>query len=198
MFWGRNARFFLLPRLAKKSEGCFSCVPRWSSFQIGHGRNRSRGKVPAIRPVFPLSPHHYYIRRSLCQLRPRREKRIHRQHDEQCCRWILFFVEAQSAHPVCGRKNGEARRWRSESCAAQAGRDRKWGGAELKARRCVIEARGRIEKARRRVEKQRARNRKTRNRRIKAPEPKFERVRGSKSESTRTRNQKACNLPTTL
>lgn len=38
--------------------------------------------------------------------RPRREKRIHRQHDEQHCRWILFFVEAQSAHPVCGRKDG--------------------------------------------------------------------------------------------
>ena len=53
-------------------------------------------------------------------------------------------------------------------------------------------------KARRRIEKQRVRNRKTRNRRIKALGAKFERVRGSESESVRTRNQKACNLPTTL
>lgn len=67
-----------------------------------------------------------------------------------------------------------------------------------KERRCVVEAHGRIEKARRRVEKQRVRNRKTRNRRIKASGPKSERVRGSESESVRTRNQKACNLPTTL
>ena len=41
-----------------------------------------------------------------------------------------FFVEAQSAHPVCGRKEGEVRRWRSEPRVAQAGRDRKWGGVE--------------------------------------------------------------------
>ena len=144
--------------------------------------------------------------------RPRREKRIHRQHDEQCCRWILFLWKRKARIRCAGEKMGEARWWRSEPCAAQAGRDRKWGGAELKARRCVIEARGRvekahgrvekahgrIEKARRRIEKQRARNRKTRNRRIKAPEPKSERVRGSEPESTQTRIQKACNLPTTL
>lgn len=74
-----------------------------------------------------------------------------------------------------------------------------------KERRCVVEARGRVEKAhgriektRRRIEKQRARNRKTRKRRIKVSGPKFERVRGSKSESARARIQKACNLPTTL
>ncbi len=144
---------------------------------------------------------------------PRREKRIHRQHDEQCCRWILFLWKRKARTRCAGEKMGEARRWRSESCAAQAGRDRKWGGAELKARRCVVEARGESKKrtgynlkARRRVEKQRARNRKTRNRRTKVPwdeirkseGPKSERVRGSKSESVRTRNQKACNLPTTL
>lgn len=117
-----------------------------------------------------------------------------------------FFVEAQSAHPVCGRKEGgEARRWRSESCAARR------EGAESgvvwneKERRCVVEARGESKKrtgynlkARRRIEKQRARNRKTRNRRIKAPGPKSERARRPKSESVRARNQKACNLPTTL
>lgn len=58
-----------------------------------------------------------------------------------------FFVEAQSAHPVCGRKEGgEARRWRSESCAARR------EGAESgvvwneKERRCVIEARGESKK----------------------------------------------------
>ena len=33
-----------------------------------------------------------------------------------------FFVEAQSAHPVCGRKEGEARRWRSAPRASRTGR----------------------------------------------------------------------------
>ena len=116
-----------------------------------------------------------------------------------------FFVEAQSAHPVCARKEGGSAPVAERVVRRTDGKRPKVGGAELKARRCVIEAREESKKrtrynlkARGRIEKQRARNRKTRNRRIKAPEPKSERVRGSESESAQTRNQKACNLPTTL
>lgn len=188
---------FLLPRLAKESEGCFSCVPRWSSFQIGHGRNRSRRKVPAIRPVSPLPPRHYiYIRRSLCQLRPRREKRIHRQHYEQYCRWILFLWKRKARIRCAGEKMEEARRWRSAPHAARMGR-KKVGWRGMKKSGDALLKRAENRKARRRVEKQRGHNRKTRNRRIKAPGPKSERARGP-NQSARARNQKACNLPTTL
>ena len=79
--------------------------------------------------------------------RPRREKRIHRQHDEQCCRWILFLWKRKARTRCAGEKRGgEARRWRSESCAARR------EGAESgvvwneKERRCVIEARGESKK----------------------------------------------------
>lgn len=130
-----------------------------------------------------------------------------------------FFVEAQSAHLVCGRKEGgsvpvaerAARRtggkgqkvgWRgmkkSGDALSKRAENRKGARESRKGTRRIEKAHGRIEKARRRVEKQRVRNRKTRNRRIKASGPKSERVWGSKSESARARNQKACNLPTTL
>lgn len=151
---------FSSPSLSKKERRVFSCVPRWSSFQIGHGRNRSRRNVPAIRPVSPLSSHHYiYIRCSLCQLRPRREKRIHRQHDEQCCRWILFCGSAKRAPGVREKRWGK----RAGGGASRAPRGRE--GTESgeawneKERRCVVEAHGESKKrtgynlkARRRVE----------------------------------------------
>lgn len=108
-----------------------------------------------------------------------------------------FFVEAQSAHPVCGRKEGEARRWRSAPRAARTGR-KKVGWRGMKKSGDALSKRAENQEARRRIEKQMARNRKTRNRRIKAPGPKSERAREPKSESVRARNQKACNLPTTL
>ena len=109
--------------------------------------------------------------------RPRREKRIHRQHDEQCCRWILFLWKRKARTRCAGEKRGgEARRWRSESCAARREGTESGVAWNEKVRRCVVEARGESKKrtrynlkARRRVEKQRVRNRKTRNRRIKAP-----------------------------
>lgn len=159
------------------------------------------------------------------QLRPRREKRIHRQHCSSCCRWILFCGSAKRTPGVREKRGGK----RAGGGASRAPHRREGTESGVawneKERRCVVEARGeskrrtgeskrhaenrkgtrriekahgRIEKARRRVEKQRVRNRKTRNRRIKASGPKSERVWGSKSESARARNQKACNLPTTL
>ena len=109
-----------------------------------------------------------------------------------------FFVEAQSAHPVCGRKDGGSAPVAERVVRRTGGKGQKvgWCGIESAEMRCRSALR--IEKAHGRIEKQRVRNRRTRNRRIKAPEPKSERVRGSKSESTRAQNQKACNLPTTL
>ena len=54
--------------------------------------------------------------------RPRREKRIHRQHDEQCCRWILFLWKRKARIRCACEKTGEARRWRSAPRAARPGR----------------------------------------------------------------------------
>ena len=137
--------------------------------------------------------------------RPRREKRIHRQHDEQCCRWILFLWKRKARTRCAGEKRREAVPVAERAARRTDGEEESGEAWNEKERRCVVEARGESKKrtgcnlkARRRVEKQRARNRKTRNRRIKAPGPKSERVRGSESESARARNQKACNLPTTL
>ena len=124
--------------------------------------------------------------------RPRREKRIHRQHYEQHCRWILFLWKRKARIRCAREKRGEARRWRSEPRAARREGTESGVVWNEKERRCVVEARGESKKRTRynlkahgRIEKQRARNRRTRNRRIKASGPKFERVRGSESESAR-------------
>lgn len=102
---------------------------------------------------FPSLATPLYIRCSLCQLRPRREKRIHRQHDEQCCRWILFFVEAQSAHPVCGRKNGGSAPVAERAVRRTGGKGQKVGWRGMKKSGDALRSARRIEKAHGRIEK---------------------------------------------
>ena len=117
---------------------------------------------------FPSLATPLYIRCSLCQLRPRREKRIHRQHDEQCCRWILFFVEAQSAHPVCGRKNGGSAPVAERAVRRTSGKGQKVGrrgieSAEMRyrsTRESRKGARGESKRRTRRIEKARGESKK--------------------------------------
>ena len=74
--------------------------------------------------------------------RPRREKRIHRQHDEQCCRWILFCGSAKRALGVREKRGGK----RAGGGASRAPHRREGTESGVawneKERRCVVEARG--------------------------------------------------------
>lgn len=137
---------------------------------------------------------------------PRREKRIHRQYDEQCCRWILFLWKRKARTRCAGEKRGGSVPVAERVVRRTGGKGQKVGWRGMKKSGDALSKRtgeskkrtGYNLKARRRIEKQMARNRKTRNRRIKVPGPKSERAREPKSESVRAGNQKACNLPTTL
>ena len=152
------------------------------------------------------------------QLRPRREKRIHRQHCSSCCRWILFCGSAKRTPGVREKRGGK----RAGGGASRAPHRREGTESGVawneKERRCVVEARGeskrRTGESKRHAENRKGarenrkgaqESRKTKGAQSKNKESpnqsvgaKSERVRGSEFESARARNQKACNLPTTL
>ena len=76
------------------------------------------------------------------QLRPRREKRIHRQHCSSCCRWILFCGSAKRTPGVREKRGGK----RAGGGASRAPHRREGTESGVawneKERRCVVEARG--------------------------------------------------------
>lgn len=92
--------------------------------------------------------------------RLRREKRIHRQHDEQCCRWILFLWKRKARTRCAGEKRGK----RAGGGASRAPHRREGTESGVawneKERRCVTKraenrkGTRRIEKAHGRIEKQ--------------------------------------------
>ena len=117
----------------------------------------------------------------------------------------FFFVEAQSAHPVCGRKEGGSAPV-AERAARRTGGEEESGEAwNEKMRRCVtkrtgeskrrtgynLKARGESKNKGCAIEKQGIAESKRRGRNSKECG-----VRNPKAHGTR--NQKACNLPTTL
>lgn len=84
--------------------------------------------------------------------RPRREKRIHRQHYEQHCRWILFLWKRKARIRCACEKTGEARRWRSEPRAARTGR-KKVGWRGMKKSEDALSKRAENQKSARRIKK---------------------------------------------
>ena len=111
----------------------------------------------------------------------------------------FFFLWKRKARIRCaGEKDGGSAPVAEHAVRRTAGEEESGVAWNEKERRCVIEARGESKKHAeesknkwRAIEKQGIAESKRRGRNQKAR-------RGAKSESARARNQKACNLPTTL
>ena len=122
--------------------------------------------------------------------RPRREKRIHRQHDEQCCRWILFCGSAKRASGVREKRWGKRCRWRSEPRAARTGR-KKVGRRGMKKSGDALSKRAGESKKRTGESKKRAGESKNKGRAIEKQGSAESKCRGRNSKECGVRNQKA-------
>ena len=126
---GKEYVLFSSPSVSEKERRVFFLCSK-----VEFLSNRARPEPFAEKSAcdtagFPPPATPLYIRRSLCQLRPRREKRIHRQHYEQRCRWILFLWKRKARTRCAGEKRGK--RAGGGARRAPHGRGgRKWGGVE--------------------------------------------------------------------
>lgn len=143
---------FSSPSLSKKERRVFFLCSK-----VEFLSNRARPEPFAEKSAcdtagFPSLATPLYIKASPMPTRPRREKRIHRQHDEQCCRWILFCGSAKRASGVREKRGGK----RAGGGASRAPHRRE--GTESgevwneKVRRCVTK-RAENRKGTRRIEK---------------------------------------------
>ena len=80
--------------------------------------------------------------------RPRREKRIHRQHCSSCCRWILFFCGSAKRAPGVWEKRGGSAPVAERVVRRTGGKGPKVGWRGMKKCGDALRSARRIEKAR--------------------------------------------------